>query len=81
MSFKNHFLQISVVRRLYYLLKGQIGTPYCPWKTITIDVEPGEYELDVKGSNEEDASMCKPIQVKIGDGKTVHLKIVANTLL
>ncbi|MCX5848185.1 MAG: hypothetical protein NTW65_01865 [Deltaproteobacteria bacterium] len=60
------------------LLNGQIRDTILPLKTNTIDVEPGEYELDVKGSNEEGLpSMCKPIQVKIGDGKTVHLKIVA----
>ena len=60
------------------LLNGQDRGTVLPLKTNTIDVEPGEYELDVKGSNEEGLpSMCKPIQVRIADGKTVHLQIVA----
>lgn len=60
------------------LLNGQdLGTAL-PLKTITIDVEPGQYDLDVKSSNEEGLpSLCKPIQLKIGDGKTAHLQIVA----
>jgi hypothetical protein len=60
------------------LLNGQIRGTVLPLKTITIDVEPGEYELDVKGSNEEGLpSMCKPICIRMKDGKSVHLKIVA----
>jgi len=60
------------------LLNGQNMGTVLPLKTNTIDVEPGEYELDIKGSNEEGLpSMCKPIQVRIADGKTVHLQIVA----
>jgi hypothetical protein len=60
------------------LLNGQEMDTILPLKTNTIDVEPGEYELAVKGSNEEGLpSMCKSIQVRIGDGKTVHLQIVA----
>jgi len=49
-----------------------------PLKINTIDVEPGEYELDVKSSNEEGLpSMCKPIKIRMADCKTVHLQIVA----
>jgi hypothetical protein len=60
------------------LLNGQDRGTVLPLKTITIDVEPGEYELDIKGSNEEGLpSMCKPIQIRIADGKSVHLQIVA----
>lgn len=60
------------------LLNGQDMGTVLPLKTIAIDVEPGEYELDVKGSNEEGLpSMCKPIHIRIKDEKSVHLKIVA----
>ena len=48
------------------LLNGQDRGTVLPLKTITIDVEPGKYELDIKGSNEEGLpSMCKPIQIRI----------------
>jgi hypothetical protein len=54
------------------------GVQVLPLKTNTIDLDPGKYELDIKGSNEEGLpSMCKPIQVKIDDCKSVHLQIVA----
>ncbi|MDP2854535.1 MAG: hypothetical protein Q8O28_09875 [Smithellaceae bacterium] len=60
------------------LLNGQDRGTVLPLKTITIDVEPGKYELDIKGSNEEGLpSLCKPIQLTIADGKTVSLQIVA----
>jgi len=60
------------------LLNGQDMGTLLPLKTITIDVESGEYKLDVKSSNEEGLpSMCKPIQIKIADCKSVHLQIVA----
>jgi hypothetical protein len=60
------------------LLNGQDMGTILPLKTNTIDVEPGEYELDVKGSNEEGLpSMCKPIHIRMADCKTVHLQIVA----
>ena len=58
------------------LLNGQARGTVHPLRTDTIDVEPGKYELDIKGSNEEGLpSMCKPIQVKMEDGKTVHLQL------
>jgi hypothetical protein len=60
------------------LLNGQDRGILLPLKTITIDVEPGQYDLDVKGSNEEGLSgMCKPIQIRIKDGKTAHFQIAA----
>jgi hypothetical protein len=60
------------------LLNGQDRGTILPLKTNTIDVEPGKYELDIKGSNEEGLpSMCKPIQIRMEDCKTVHLQIVA----
>jgi len=60
------------------LLNGQERGTVLPLKTNTIDLEPGKYELYIKGSNEEGLpSMCKPIQVKIANCKTVHLQIVA----
>lgn len=60
------------------LLNGQDRGTLLPLKTNTIDLEPGKYELDIKGSNEEGLpSMCKPIQVTIKDCKSVHLRIVA----
>jgi hypothetical protein len=60
------------------LLNGQEVGKVLPLKTITIDVEEGRYELDVRGSNEEGLpSMCKPVQITIDDCKTVHLQIVA----
>jgi hypothetical protein len=60
------------------LLGGQASGTVLPLKTITIDVEPGKYELNISGSNDEGLpSMCKPVQVTIKDGKSVHLRIVA----
>jgi hypothetical protein len=60
------------------LLNGQDRGTVLPLKTNTIDVEPGKYDLYIKGSNEEGLpSMCKPIQVRIEDDRTVHLKIVS----
>ena len=60
------------------LLNGQDRGTILPLKTNTIDLEPGKYELNVLGSNEEGLpSMCKPIQVTIKDCKSVHLRIVA----
>jgi hypothetical protein len=60
------------------LLNGRVSSAISPLKTDTVDLEPGEYELSVQGSNEEGLpSMCKPIQVTMEDGKTVHLKILA----
>jgi hypothetical protein len=60
------------------LLNGQVSGTVLPLQTNTIDLEPGEYELFVKGSNEEGLpSMCKPIQMTMADGKTVHLNIEA----
>jgi hypothetical protein len=60
------------------LLGGQDRGTVLPLKTNTIDVEPGKYELNISGSNDEGLpSMCKPIQITIKDGKSVHLRIVA----
>ncbi len=60
------------------LLNGHESSTIHPLQTDTVDLEPGEYELFVKGSNDEGLpSMCKPIQVTMGDSKTVHLKIDA----
>jgi hypothetical protein len=78
MASKIIFSNLSRIDDYTILLNGQDRGIILPLKTITIDVEPGEYELDVKGSNEEGLpSMCKPIQIRMGDGKTVHLQIVA----
>ena len=64
------------------LLNGQDMGTILPLKTNTIDVEPGEYELDVKGSNEEGLpSMCKPIHIRMADCKTVIYRSLLNTLL
>ncbi len=61
------------------LLGGQDRGTVMPLKTITIDLEPGKYELNISGSNDEGLpSMCKPVQVTIKDGKSVHLRIVAD---
>ena len=60
------------------LLNGHASGTITPLKTNTVDLEPGEYELSVQGSNEEGLpSMCKPIQVKMADNRTVHLKVDA----
>lgn len=78
MSSKITFSNLSRTDDYTILLNGQIRNTVRPLKAITVDVEPGEYELDVKGSNEEGLpSMCKPIHIKIKDEKSVHLKIVA----
>jgi hypothetical protein len=78
MASKIIFSNLSRTDDYTILLNGQDRGTVLPLKTNTIDVEPGEYELDVKGSNEEGLpSMCKPIQIRIADGKIVHLQIVA----
>ena len=78
MASKIIFSNLSRTDDYTILLNGQDRGIVLPLKTNTIDVEPGEYELDIKGSNEEGLpSMCKPIQIRIADGKTVHLQIVA----
>jgi hypothetical protein len=78
MASKIIFSNLSRTDDYTILLNGQDRGIVLPLKTNTIDVEPGEYELDIKGSNEEGLpSMCKPIQVRIADDKTVHLQIVA----
>ncbi len=60
------------------LLNGREAGIVLPLKTMTIDVEQGKYDLDVKGCNEEGLpSMCKPIQITIGEDKSVHLKLHA----
>ena len=78
MASKIIFSNLSRTDDYTILLNGQDRGTVLPLKTNTIDVEPGEYELDIKGSNEEGLpSMCKPIQLKIADCKSVHLRIVA----
>ena len=60
------------------MLNGQSSGTISPLRTTEIDLEPGEYELFVQGSNEEGfPSTCKPIQVTMEDGKTVHLNVEA----
>jgi hypothetical protein len=60
------------------LLNDQERVTVLPLKTSTIEVDPGEYDLYIKGSNEEGLpSMCKPIQLRLADSKTVHLQMVA----
>lgn len=57
-------------------LNGHASSTITPLKTNTVDLEPGEYELSVQGGNEAGLpSMCKPIQIKLADNRTVHLKI------
>jgi hypothetical protein len=78
MASKIIFSNLSRTDDYTILLNGQERGTVLPLKTNTVDVEPGEYELDVKGSNEEGLpTMCKPIHIRMADGKTVHLQIVA----
>ncbi|MDQ5984446.1 MAG: hypothetical protein CSYNP_00141 [Syntrophus sp. SKADARSKE-3] len=61
------------------LINGQASVTVLPLKTNAIDLEPGEYELNVEGSNEEGLpTICKPIQVTMEDRKTVHLQVIAH---
>jgi hypothetical protein len=79
MASKIIFSNLSRTDDYTILLNGQEAGTVLPLKTMEVDVEPGEYELDVKGSNEEGLpSMCKPIHIRIKDEKSVHLKIVAD---
>lgn len=60
------------------LLNGQEAGKVLPLKTMTIEVEKGKYDLDVKGNNEEGLpSMCRPVQITMADNKTFHLQLVA----
>ena len=78
MASKMIFSNLSRTDDYTILLNGQDMGTVLPLKTNTIDVEPGEYELSVQGSNEEGLpSMCRPIQVKLEDNRTVHLKVDA----
>jgi len=63
------------------LLNGQPRVTVRPLKSDEISVEPGEYELSVKGENEEGLpNVCKPIVIKIDDERTVRLNIEAKHL-
>jgi hypothetical protein len=78
MASKIIFSNLSRTDEFTIFLNGQIRGTVLPLKSIEVDVEPGEYELDIQGSNEEGLpSMCKPIQIRIKDEKSVHLKIAA----
>jgi hypothetical protein len=78
MTSKIIFSNLSLSDDYTILLNGQNRGAVLPLKTITIDTEPGQHYLDVKGSNEEGLpSMCKPIKLRIADSKTIHLRIVA----
>ena len=60
------------------LLNSEARGVIAPLRTETFDLEPGEYGLLIQGSNDEGLpSVCKPIQIMIEDGKTVHLNIEA----
>ncbi len=78
MASKIIFSNLSRTDDYTILLNNQNRGTIQPLKTETIDLEPGKYDLYIKGENEEGLpNMCKPIQVTIDDSKTVHLKIVA----
>jgi hypothetical protein len=63
------------------LLNGQHRGVVRPLQSGEIDVEAGEYELSVKGENEEGLpSACKPITLKIDDGRSVRLGVEARNL-
>ncbi len=63
------------------LLNGQPRITVHPLKSGEISVEAGEYELSVKGENEEGLpSACKPILMKIDDGRAVRFNIEARHL-
>ncbi|MEI7670637.1 MAG: hypothetical protein ACOYOS_16625 [Syntrophales bacterium] len=76
MASKIIFSNISRSDDYTVLLNDHASATITPLKTTMVDLEPGEYELSVQGSNEEGLpSMCKPIQVRMADNRTLHLKI------
>ena len=63
------------------LLNGQPRVKVNPLKSDTIEVEAGKYDVSVQAENEEGLPfLCKPIVMKIDEGKTVHLNIDAQHL-
>jgi hypothetical protein len=63
------------------LLNGQPRVTVHPLKSDEIGFEAGEYELSVTGDNEEGLpNVCKPIFIKIDDGRTVRLSVEAKNI-
>jgi hypothetical protein len=60
------------------ILDGQPRGAVRPLQSGEIVIEAGEYELSVKAENEEGLpAECKPIRIRIDDGRTLRLNIEA----
>ena len=58
------------------LLNGCNSGEVFPLKTHSITVDAGQYELSFKDSDADNLpTNCKPIQITLADGKTLHLKV------
>jgi hypothetical protein len=59
------------------LLDGHEDGELFSLQTISLKIEPGKYELSFKDIDTGNLpTNCKPIQITIADGKSLHLKIL-----
>lgn len=59
------------------LLNGHESGEVFSLQTTTLTIEPEKYELSFKDSDADNLpTNCKPIQITIADGKSLHLKVL-----
>jgi hypothetical protein len=59
------------------LLDGHEDGELFSLQTVSVDIEPGKHELAFKDSDTDNLpTNCKPIQITIADGRSLHLKIL-----
>jgi hypothetical protein len=74
----SEFILTNSSRHFSYtlFLDGCASGEVSPLQPHTITVEPGKYELSFEDSDSDNLpTHCKPIQITIADGKTLHLKV------
>ncbi|MGZ3580058.1 MAG: hypothetical protein ACXWMH_02815 [Syntrophales bacterium] len=59
------------------LLDGSEDGELFSLQTTSLKIAPGKYELSFKDSDKDNLpTNCKPIQITIADGRSLHLKIL-----
>ena len=59
------------------LLDGHEDGELFSLQTASLKIEPGKHELSFKDSDADNLpTNCKPIQITIADGRSLHLKIL-----
>ena len=59
------------------LLDGHENGELFSLQTTSLKIEPGKHELSFKDSDADNLpTNCKPIQITIADGRSLHLKIL-----